>query len=151
MNPIASEIKTIVEAQGLTYLRTININDLNEQVGNIDLSAGCGIYSSLPEIENLNHVGGQIQSNTSIEVYYLGLNNGTDDKGEQVDVILDALKPKADEFFDKIKRSAIIYNNYEVEGYELDAIETLKLSKEVLTGWRLRMVLPINRSVYYCG
>jgi len=151
MNPIATAIKQIIESQGLTYLRSININDLNEQVGNTDLSGGCGVYTSVPEIENLNYVGGTVVSNYSIEVYYLLPNNYTDDKGEQVDEILDILKPKADEFFDKMRRNEIVSSRVLIEGYDLDAVETLKMTKEVLTGWRLRMVLPVDRSVFYCG
>jgi len=58
MNPLALAIKGVIEAQGLTYLRTININDLNEQVGETDLSGGVGIYTSTPQIENLQFIGG---------------------------------------------------------------------------------------------
>ena len=151
MNPIATAIKAIVEGQGLTYLRSININDLNEQVGNIDLSGGCGVYTSVPEIDNLNYVGGTVVSNYSIEVYYLLPNSETDDKGEAVDVVLDSLKPLADEFFDRMRRQSIISPSVLIEGYSLDAVETLKMTKEVLTGWRLRMVVPIDRSTFYCG
>ena len=151
MNPIATEIKAIIEAQGLTYLRTININDLNEQVGNIDLSAGAGIYTSVPEIENLQFVGGNVQSNYAIEIYYLKPNAEVDDKGEAVDVILDALKPLADAMYDKLKNGPLVAIDATVEGYQLDAVETLKMTKEVLTGWRLRMTLPVDRKVFYCG
>lgn len=151
MNPIASAIKTIIEGQGLNYLRCVNINDLNQQVGQTDLSAGAGIYSSTPNIDNLQHVGGGgVTSNYSIEVYFLQLNEEVDDKGEAIDVILDALKPLADEFYDKIIKDPIVSLAVRVEGYQLDAVETLKMSKEVLTGWRLRVILPIDRNVFYC-
>jgi len=92
-----------------------------------------------------------LQENHDIEVYYLKLNENVDDKGEQVDVILDALRPLADEFFDKIIKTPLASINATAEGYQLDAIETLKLTKEVLTGWRLRMVLPIDRTVFFCA
>jgi len=151
MNPIALAIKTIVEAQGLTFLRTININDLNEQVGDVDLSGGAGIYTTVPDIDNLNFVGGQVVSNTPIEVYYLQLNDTVDDKGLAIDVILDALKPLADQFFDKIIKDPLVDNTQMIEGYQLSAVETIKFSKEVLTGWRLRVILPIDRKVYSCA
>ena len=138
MNPIAAAIKQIVESQGLTYLRSININDLNEQVGNTDLSGGCGVYTSVPEIENLNYVGGTVVSNYSIEVYYLLPNNYTDDKGEQVDEILDILKPKADEFFDKMRRNEIVSSRVLIEGYDLDAVERLLRYSGGRATWRVQ-------------
>lgn len=89
-------------------------------------------------------------SNHTIEVYYLQLNDTVDDKGEAIDVILDALKPFADGFYDLIRKDPIVSLTIEVEGYELDSVESLKMSKEVLTGWRLRMVLPIDRKAFSC-
>ena len=152
MNPIAAEIKKIVESQGLLYFRSININDLNQQVGETDIAQGIGVYSSLPDIDNETFgLSSQVLMNYSIEVYYLKLNNFTDDKGSQVDEILDELKPYADGLYDLIKKSKLKAVNVSIDGYKTDATETLKMTKEVLTGWRVRLTFPIMRSVFDCG
>lgn len=151
MNIIASTLKTIIEAQGLNYFRSVNINDLNQQVGEKDVSAGLGVYTNLPEI--VNRTFGKTNAvlmEYSVEVYYLQLNAETDDKGEAVDVILDALKPLADGLIDQINRSGIIATGQFIEDYNLDAVETLKMTKEVLSGWRLAFAIPIFRSVFDC-
>ena len=43
-----------------------------------------------------------------VEVYYLKLSTGTDDTATQIDVILDALKPKVDGMMDKLNASGIV-------------------------------------------
>jgi hypothetical protein len=151
MNEPAATIKAIIEAQGLTYLRTVNINDLNARAIDTDLSGGVGIYANLPEIDNETfEASNNVISNVSIEVYYLKLNPELDDKGEAIDTILEDLRPFADGFYDKISRSPIISASSYVDGYDLTAVDTFKLSVEVLTGWRIAMVLPIDRKTFYC-
>ena len=65
MNLIESTLKAIIEEQGLLYFRTININDLNQQVGQIDISQGIGVYSSLPVINYTTY-----EANPSILMNY---------------------------------------------------------------------------------
>ena len=151
MNIIAKKIKQIVEDLGLIYIRSVNINDLNQQVGEDDISNGVGVYSNLPEIKN-NTFGSTnaVLMEYSVEVFFLKLNNETDDKGEAVDVILDDLQPTAQAFFDRFKKSDFIAKSNFIENYELNAVDTLKMTKEVLTGWRLRFDVPIYRTVFDC-
>ncbi len=151
MNLVESTIKAIIEGQGLNYFRSVNINDLNQIVGETDIANGVGVYSSLPLIEN-NTFGTSdtVLMNYDIEIFYLKLNNEVDDKGEAIDVILDSLKPLVDEFFDKIKRADIIAASNFIDGYQVTGVDTLKMTKEVLTGWRIQMTLPIYRSEFFC-
>ena len=151
MNLIATTIKAIIEAQGLSYFRSVNINDLNQQVGETDVSNGVGVYTSLPDIDNETfELSGNVLMNYDIEVYYLKLNNEIDDKGEAIDIILDELKPLVDEFYDKIKKAPIIALNQTIDSYKVTGVDTLKMTKEVLTGWRIQLTLPINRKDFYC-
>ena len=151
MNLIASTIKQIIEDQGLSYFRSVNINDLNQQVGETDVLNGLVVYTSLPEVNNETFgTSATVIMNYDIEVYYLKLNTEVDDKGEAVDIILDELKPLVDEFFDKIKKAPIIALNNYITSYRCTGVDTLKMTKEVLTGWRVQMTLPIYRKDFYC-
>ena len=151
MNPVASTIKAIIEGQGLNYFRSVNINDLNQQLGEVDVEAGVGVYTNLPEINNETFgTSSTVIMDYDIEVYFLKLNNEVDDKGEAIDIILDALKPLVDEFFDKIKKAEIIALNNYITSYKVSGVDTLKMTKEVLTGWRVQMTLPIYRKEFYC-
>jgi len=151
MNTIANTLKTIIEGQNLNYFRSININDLNQQVGTRDVSAGLGVYSSLPEITNNTFaLNSNVLMQYGVEVYYLKLNFHTDDNGEQIDSILDELKPLADGMIDQLNHSGIIATGQFIDDYQLDAVETLKFTKEVLTGWRLQFDVPIFRRTFDC-
>ena len=151
MNAIESLLKTIIEDQGLLYFRSVNINDLNEQVGNVDISQGVGVYSSLPVIDYTTYgMSSQVLMNYEIEVYYLKLNQETDDKGEAIDVLLNELYPMASQLYDRIKASGIVAKGTFIDGYSLTATDTLKMTKEVLTGWQVTMTIPIFRNNFYC-
>lgn len=151
MNVIESATKTIIEGQGFKYLRSVNINDLNVLVGTEDLTGGVGVYANLPSINNQRFgLSKNVLMEYAVEVYYLKLSVYTDDTGQQTSDILNDLYPFAQEYIDKIMVSDFIAPSQFVDNYQLDAIETLKLTKEVLTGWRVRVNLPIFRSTYYC-
>ena len=151
MNNIASEIKTIIESLGLIYLRCVNINDLNEQVGETSLLPGAGIYANVPSISNETYAtNANVLMTYSIEIYFLRLNEYPDDNGEQIDLILDATKQNAEDFIDVMKKSALIKSPNFIETYELDAVETIKMSKEVLSGFQLSFDLPIYRADFFC-
>tara|TARA_X000001036_G_C20636636_1_gene789354 strand:+ start:257 stop:715 length:459 start_codon:yes stop_codon:yes gene_type:complete len=152
MNVVATTIKGIIEAQGLTYLRAANPNDLNELVHSYDLSNGVGVYANLPTVSNMTYSqNGNVLMEYGIEIYYLKLSTGTDDTATQIDVILDALKPKADGMIDKLNASNIIALSDFIDGYELEAIESINITSEVLSGWKLSFVLPIFRDTFECS
>ena len=151
MNLIATTIKGIIEGQGLTYLRAANPSDLNELVGSYDLSAGVGVYANLPTVDNLTYsLTNNVKMEYSVEIYYLKLSTGTDDTATQIDVILDALKPKVDGMIDKLNASNIIALSSFIDGYELEAIESINITTELLSGWKLSFVLPIYRDTFDC-
>ena len=151
MNIIASTIKAIIESQGHTYFRSVNINDLNQQVGETNLLNGLGVYTNLPEIDNQTYGRtNAVLMQYNVEVYYLKLNNEVDDKGQAIDMILDELKPSADGLIDQINKSGIVATGQFIEGYKLNAVETLKMTKEVLTGWNLTFTIPIFRKTFDC-
>jgi len=151
MNLIATTIKGIIEAQGLTYLRAANPSDLNELVGSYDLSAGVGVYANLPTVDNLTYsLTNNVRMEYGIEIYYLKLSTGTDDTATQLDVILDALKPKADGMIDRLNASGIVALDGFIDGYELEAIESINITTELLSGWKLSFVLPIYRNTFEC-
>jgi len=152
MNVVATTIKGIIEAQGLTYLRAANPNDLNELVGNYDLSNGVGVYANLPTVSNMTYSqNGNVLMEYGVEIYYLKPSSGFDDTATQIDVILDALKPKADGMIDKLNASNIIALSDFIDGYELEAIEAINITSEVLSGWKLSFVLPIFRDTFECS
>ena len=152
MNLIESTIKSIIEDQGYLYFRTININDLNQQVGETDIAQGIGVYSSLPEIDFITYgANNNVLMNYQIEVYYLKLNTSTDDKGSDIDLILEDLYLDASQFYDRILQSGIVATGQFIDGYSMKATDTLKMTKEVLTGWSLEMTIPIFRKDFYCG
>ena len=152
MNVVATTIKGIIEAQGLTYLRAANPNDLNELVHSYDLSNGVGVYANLPTVSNMTYSqNGNVLMEYGIEIYYLKLSTGTDDTATQIDVILDALKPKADGMIDKLNASNIIALSDFIDGYELEAIESINITSEVLSVWKLSFVLPIFRDTFECS
>jgi len=152
MNVVATTIKGIIEAQGLTYLRAANPNDLNELVGNYDLSNGVGVYANLPTVSNMTYSqNGNVLMEYGVEIYYLKPSSGFDDTATQIDVILDALKPKADGMIDKLNASNIIALSDFIDGYELEAIESINITSEVLSGWKLSFVLPIFRDTFECS
>lgn len=152
MNIIATTLKSIIEAQGLTYLRAANPNDLNELVGNYDLSNGVGVYANLPTVDNITYSQtNNVLMEYSVEVYYLKLSTGTDDTATQIDVILDDLKPKVDGMIDKLNSSNIIALSSFIDGYELEAIESINITSELLSGWKLSFVLPIFRDTFECA
>lgn len=152
MNVVATTIKGIIEAQGLTYLRAANPNDLNELVHSYDLSNGVGVYANLPTVSNMTYSqNGNVLMEYGVEIYYLKPSSGFDDTATQIDVILDALKPKADGMIDKLNASNIIALSDFIDGYELEAIEAINITSEVLSGWKLSFVLPIFRDTFECS
>ena len=152
MNIIATTLKSIIEAQGLTYLRAANPNDLNELVGNYDLSNGVGVYANLPTVDNITFSQtNNVLMEYGVEVYYLNLSKGSDDTAIQIDVILDDLKPKVDGMIDKLNSSNIIALSSFIDGYELEAIESINITSELLSGWKLSFVLPIFRDTFECA
>lgn len=152
MNIIATTLKSIIEAQGLTYLRAANPNDLNELVGNYDLSNGVGVYANLPTVDNITYSQtNNVLMEYGVEVYYLNLSKGSDDTAIQIDVILDDLKPKVDGMIDKLNSSNIIALSSFIDGYELEAIESINITSELLSGWKLSFVLPIFRDTFECA
>ena len=85
MNVVATTIKGIIEAQGLTYLRAANPNDLNELVHSYDLSNGVGVYANLPTVSNMTYSqNGNVLMEYGIEIYYLKLSTGTDDTATRI-------------------------------------------------------------------
>ena len=152
MNLIATTLKNIIEGQGLTYLRAANPSDLNQMVHTYDLSAGVGVYANLPTVDNITYSQtNNVLMEYGIEVYYLKPSTGIDDTATQIDVILDALKPKVDGMIDKLNASNIIALSAFIDGYELEAIESINITSEVLSGWKLSFVLPIFRDTFECS
>ena len=152
MNIIATTLKGIIETQGLTYLRAVNVKDLNELVGQYDLSNGVGVYANLPTVGNITYSQtNNVLMEYGVEVYYLKLSGGTDDTGTQIDVILDDLKPLVDGMMDQINASSIVALSSFIDGYELEAVESINITSEVLSGWKLSFSIPIYRYTFECA
>ena len=150
MSIAGNEIKRIAESLGMIFFRSININDLNIQVGETDLQGQtlC-VYANTPTISNETYPqASAILQQYQVEIYFLQLNFYTDDTGTQIDTILDATNTLANSFFDELKRSPIIQGF--IQDYELEAVETIKMTKEVLSGWQMTVTLPIPRTEFYC-
>jgi hypothetical protein len=52
---------------------------------------------------------------------------------------------------DKLNASNIIALSSFIDGYELEAIESINITSEVLSGWKLSFVLPIFRDTFECA
>jgi hypothetical protein len=151
MNTIGNKIQEIIEGQGLNFFRSVNINDLNQQVGTIDVANGLGVYTNLPEINTKTFgMTNAMLMEYTVEVYYLKLNNEVDDLGFAIDDILNELLPLAHGMIDQFNQSGIVAPSNFIDGYQLTAVETLKFTKEVLTGWQLSFTVPLYRKDFTC-
>ena len=152
MSSLSDKLKAVIEGQGATYLRTININDLNQQVGKTDLKGGVvlGVYSNLPEAENLTYAtGNNVLVNETVEVHYLQL-SPIDATGDETQVILDTVRPYADGLFDLMNKEANTYQQY-IDGYQLESLESVKFLNEVLTGFKIIFTFPYYRTAFTCA
>jgi hypothetical protein len=148
MKKIRDAIQAIIEAQGLTFYRSVNIEDLNQWAGTVDLSDGVGVLTNMPTVSFDVGAGSTTLGTYEIEVFYLML-SPIDATGSQTDSILDILEPLALELIDKLGKQ-IVTPGQMIEDYSLTGVETLKLSKEVLTGWQVNVNVPSFREAYYC-
>jgi hypothetical protein len=151
MSIVSEKLETAIISQGLTYLRSININDLNEQVKDLDLNAlgAVGIYSNIPEAQNLTFSNtNAVLVNETVEVHYLSL-SPIDATGEQTQTLLDSLRGYADGLFDLMQKQT--ENNQYIDGYEISAVESIKFANEVLTGFKVSFTFPYYRKSFTCA
>lgn len=152
MSIISERLKTIIELQGAIHLRTINVEDLNKQVNRTDIKgAVLGVHTNIPEVTNETfEATNRVVAQETIEVHYLQLSE-IDATGDQTQAILDNLRPYADGLYDMLQKDSLRAPDQRIDGYELDALESIKFSNEVLTGWKVSIVFPIPRSNYECN
>lgn len=145
MSIIGDKVKSVVEAQGLTYVRSFNDNDLNEKVGRMDIASltAIGVYANTPVV-NVNRIGKtpQVIQEEEVEVLYLKLNQSVDPTGEQVDLILDELRPLALQMVQSL--AELKDGGQPYTGGEMTAIDAIKITKEVLTGWQITVTIPMT-------
>jgi len=152
MSVLSDKIKTLIENQAAIYIRSININDLNQQINTTDIKgAVVGVHSNVPEAENLTYSGtNNVLVNETIEVHYLQL-SPIDATGAQTQTILDTLRPYADGLFDLLQGDSLRSQDESIDGYELEAVESVKITNEVLTGWKLSLTFPYYRESFNCN
>ncbi len=134
------QIKAIIEGIGLTYFRSINTKDLNEQAVKNSMT-DIGVLAGLIEID------ATIQEETFISVeqweftiLFLTLAPNIDTPAEQIDTALDALLIKAHEFL--AAYGEVLPSGYFLEGYELSSTDSVNITNEVLIGWELKLTAP---------
>lgn len=134
------QIKTIIEAIGLTYFRSINTKDLNEQAVKNSMT-DIGVLAGLINIEATF----QEASNKSVELWefsimFLTLAPSFDSRASQIDDSLGILYDKAHEFLALFQED--LPSGYYLEGYNLDSTDAVNITSAVLIGWELKISAP---------
>lgn len=153
MQTLRDNIQQTIEALGATYLRALNINDLNQQSLNINLSTGSlGVLANVPdsEYQKLGFTKTQ-QTTYSLTVYFLKLNNGSDDTGSQVDTILDATRTLAENFLDRLYRLDDYNTIIQPDTYTVNGVDTVKIGGDVMSGVQLDFQITERRTSYDCA
>lgn len=152
MQTLRNNIQTIIESLGSTYVRSLNINDLNQQVLNINLSTGSiGVLANIPDSSYVKLGMTKTQQVTySLTVYFLQLNSGADDTGSQVDAILDTTRGLAESFLDRLYRLDPYNNIAQPDEYTINGVDTVKIADDVLSGVQLDFQITERRSSYDC-
>lgn len=140
-----NQIKTIIESLGLTYFRSINTKDLNEQAVKNSMT-DIGVLAGLIQMEATF----QEASNKAIEqweftVLFLTLAPEIDTPAEQIDSILEGLYDKAHEFLAQFQE--VIAPGHFLEGYELNSTDSVNITNEVLIGWELKLSAPFSVNI----
>jgi len=148
---LTSEIKAIIATldPATLYLRAATLNEANVELPRIDLVSAIAIHADLPTITNIQ-TQGNVTREVEVNVLFLQKNLSQDDDGEEIDVILEATKILADQFYDKLSRSTLLDPTLTIEGYELEAVPMYQFSDEILSGWSLLLTFPEVRKIYYC-
>ena len=138
-------IKTIIESLGLSYFRSINTKDLNEQAIKNSM-ANIGVLAGLIDIDATF----QEASNKAVEqweftVLFLTLAPNIDTPAEQIDTILGGLYDKAHEFLALFQEE--LPSGYYLEGYELNSTDAINITNEVLIGWELKLSAPFIANI----
>ena len=134
------QIKQIIEDIGLTYFRSINTKDLNEQAVKNSMT-DIGVLAGLIEIDATF----QEETFKSVEqwdftILFLTLAPDIDSPAEQIDDKLSALYVKAHEFLGAFHE--ILPPSYYLEDYVLTSTDSVNITTEVLIGWELKLSAP---------
>ena len=138
-------IKTIIESLGLSYFRSINTKDLNEQAIKNSME-NIGVLAGLIDIDATF----QEASNKAVEqweftILFLTLAPNIDTPAEQIDTILGGLYDKAHEFLALFQEE--LPSGYYLEGYELNSTDAINITNEVLIGWELKLSAPFIANI----
>ena len=150
MSGIAAKIKTAIEAlttEPVTYLRAIHLQEANYQLPKTLLDQPVGIHANAPDIDlNTTILTTYTTFEYAVDVWFLVKNSSQDDKGEDIDVILDRTFLLANEFFQRMN----------VEASGLPAVTDYTLtpvvnwSDEMLSGYNITFNLPDRVTDYVC-
>ena len=133
------------------YLRAQNLHEANYQIPKTALTSNSvGIHANLPEIVNNGQSPqqGLFLQEWPIEVIFAKLIS-KDPTGEQVDTVLDEVKPLIDQFIDILIRRPEIDEANTILNYTTSAVETNRWTDDILTGWAIAVTIPISRT-YIC-
>ena len=138
-------IKIIIESLGLSYFRSINTKDLNEQAIKNSME-NIGVLAGLIDIDATF----QEASNKAVEqweftILFLTLAPNIDTPAEQIDTILGGLYDKAHEFLAEFQE--VLPSGYYLEGYELNSTDAINITNEVLIGWELKLSAPFIANI----
>ena len=134
------QIKTVIEAIGLSYFRALNPQDLNEQAIKNSMQ-NIGVLAGLIDI----NATFQEASNKAVEqweftIMFLTLAPNIDSPAEEIDALLGGLYDKAHEFLALYQE--VLPSGYYLEGYELESTDSINITNEVLIGWELKISAP---------
>lgn len=139
------QIKTIIEAIGLSYFRAINPKDLNEQAIKNSM-INIGVLAGLIEIDaTFQDASNKSEELWDFNIMFLTIAPNIDTPAEEIDSILQGLYDKAHEFLAEFQ--AVLPSGYYLEGYKLDSTDSVNITTEVLIGWELKLQAPFIANI----
>lgn len=137
---MVESIKQAIEATGLTYIRALNPQDLNETVTGLGVTE-LGVLTGLIEIDaDFKEETYQAVELWDFEIMFLSLSPSMDARGEAIDAALDSLYQKAHEFLSIFQET--LPSGYFLENYSLNSTDSVNITTEVLIGWTLSLQAP---------
>ena len=139
------QIKTIIEAIGLGYFRSINPEDLNEQAVKNSM-ANIGVHAGLIEITaEFQEASNKAIEQWEVTILFLTLAPNIDTPAEEIDTYLQTLYDKAHEFLALFQEE--LPSGFYLEGYELNSTDSVNITTEVLIGWELKLTAPFVANI----
>jgi hypothetical protein len=147
---LRNEIEAIITAMAdCDYLRA-SFREANTKLAKQKITNCLAIHTDQTEVTGV-YTPGYIYKTIPIEILFVYKNSKIDDKLYNVDSLVDTAEDKADEFHDKLIRSAVIDDVPEFDDYTLARLEAFKRFDTIVTGVLYQWTAPVSRNQFYCS